>query len=114
MQYLPSAGLHSSGEKVVTCALVIAAGQFSVMSPGHMKRPPDPVTPAVPVAPAVPLVPATPLPVEPADPVRGPSAPPQLEKKTANESAPPAPTSADNLTTLAKLFRMLVRPFDNG
>ena len=40
--------------------------------------------------------------------------PPQFEKKTANESAPPAPTSADNLTTLAKLFRMLVSPFDNG
>ena len=67
----------------------------------------------MPVAPAVPLVPATP-PLVPAAPVRGPSSPPQLEKKTANESAPPAPTSADNLTTLAKLFRMLVRPFDNG
>jgi hypothetical protein len=117
LQYLPSIAVHSSGEKVVTWPLVseIALGQLSTESPGQTNFPPDPVTPAVPPdVPALPVVPALPpapgLPV-PAVPVRMPPSPPQFAKKTANESAPPIPTSADNLTTLAKPFRMLDGPF---
>ena len=61
------------------------------------------------VVPAVPFVPAVPL--LPAEPVRMPDDPPQFEKKTANESDPPAATSTDNLRRPAHVLRMLVRPF---